>query len=63
MSVSVPGRNPSRSPASTAGRVSTRRLTFFAWSAWTAVAMARYVLPVPAGPMPNVIVEDPIAST
>ncbi|MNW64241.1 hypothetical protein D3C74_425080 [compost metagenome] len=40
-SESEPGRNPSRSPASTAGRVSTIRLTCLAWSAWTALAIAR----------------------
>ncbi len=39
------------------------RLTRLACSAWTALAIARYVLPVPAGPMPNVIVLASIAST
>ncbi len=62
-SLSVPGRNPSRSPASTAGRVRMIRLTFLAWSACTALAIARYVLPVPAGPMPKVIVCLSIEST
>ena len=38
---SVPGRKPSRSPASTAGRVRMIRLTCLACSAWTALAMAR----------------------
>ena len=35
----------------------------FALSACTALAIARYVLPVPAGPMPNTIVLSSIAST
>src|SRR6266702_3999944 len=59
----VPGRNPSRSPASTAGRVRMIRLTCLACKACTALAIARYVLPVPAGPMPNTIVFESIAST
>ena len=37
----VPGRKPSRSPASTAGRVRMIRLTSLACSAFTALAMAR----------------------
>ena len=49
-----PGRNPRRSPASTAGRVSTMRCTARVRSATTAIATARYVLPVPAGPMAKV---------
>src|SRR4051794_27800031 len=49
-----PGRKPSRSPASTAGRTSTMRRTASLVSASTAAATARNVLPVPAGPMPNV---------
>src|SRR3954462_12795457 len=49
-----PGRKPSRSPASTAGRTSTMRFTLSRSSASTAQATARYVLPVPAGPMPKV---------
>ncbi len=52
-----PGRNPSRSPASTAGRVRMMRPTSLSESAFTASAIARYVLPVPAGPIPNVTVE------
>src|SRR6516225_7538031 len=59
----VPGRKPSRSPASTAGRVRMIRVTSLACSAFTALAMARYVLPVPAGPMQNTIVWLSIAST
>jgi phosphate starvation-inducible PhoH-like protein len=39
--LSVPGRNPSRSPASTAGRVKMMRLTCLACSDWTALAIAR----------------------
>ena len=62
-SYSVPGRNPSRSPASTAGRVRISRETCFCSSARTAVATARYVLPVPAGPIANVTVPLRIAST
>src|SRR5215204_1190324 len=58
-----PGRKPSRSPASTAGRVRMIRLTSRRDSAATAIAIARNVLPVPAGPMPNVIVSCRIAST
>ena len=54
-SLRSPGRKPSRSPASTAGRDSTMRSTRPACSMATACATARYVLPVPAGPMPNTI--------
>ena len=50
-------------PASTAGRVRMIRFTFFDCSACTALAIARYVLPVPAGPMPNEIVCLSIDST
>ena len=50
-----PGRKPRRSPASTAGRVRMIRLTSRRLSAAAASATARNVLPVPAGPMPNVI--------
>lgn len=63
LSVSVPGRKPSRSPASTAGRVRMIRLTSRRCSACTALAIARYVFPVPAGPMPNVMVCSSMAST
>ena len=49
-SLSVPGRKPRRSPASTAGRVRMIRLTCLVCNALTALAIARYVLPVPAGP-------------
>ena len=63
LSVSDPGRKPSDSPASTAGRVrmifETRRLL----RASTALAIARYVFPVPAGPIPKVTVFSSIAST
>ena len=52
-SAKSPGRKPSFSPASTAGRVSTTRCTCAFTNAATATAIARYVLPVPAGPMPN----------
>src|ERR671910_60566 len=52
-----PGRNPSRSPASTAGRVRMMRPTCRSDSAATASAIARYVLPVPAGPIANVTIE------
>ena len=58
-----PGRKPSRSPASTAGLVRMILPTCFSDSAATASAIARYVLPVPAGPMPNVTVQERIAST
>ncbi|OUD85724.1 hypothetical protein BC477_15055 [Clavibacter michiganensis subsp. michiganensis] len=63
LSVSDPGRYPSRSPASTAGRVRMIRSTSLRCSAWTAFAMARYVLPVPAGPMPNTMVFSSMACT
>jgi len=49
-----PGRKPSFSPASTAGRAMMMRFTFFCMSDAAAMAMARYVLPVPAGPMPKI---------
>ncbi|SKZ70205.1 Uncharacterised protein [Mycobacteroides abscessus subsp. abscessus] len=62
-SLRVPGRKPSRSPASTAGRVRMMRLTALPCSAWTALAIARYVLPVPAGPSPNTMVLLSMAST
>jgi hypothetical protein len=39
------------------------RLTRFAISAATAIATARYVLPVPAGPSPKVMSPCSIAST
>src|SRR5690625_7230725 len=39
------------------------RLTRLACRACTALAMARYVLPVPAGPIPNTTVLASIAST
>ncbi len=58
-----PGRKPRRSPASTAGRVRMIRLTSWRLSAAAAIATARNVLPVPAGPMPNVIVLRRIEST
>ena len=46
-----PGRKPRRSPASTAGRVRMIRLTSRRLSAAAAIATARKVLPVPAGPI------------
>ncbi len=39
------------------------RLTCLACNACTAFATARYVLPVPAGPMPKTMVLASIAST
>src|SRR5690554_4529329 len=48
-----PGKNPKDSPASTAGLVKTSFLTNPFFSAATACATAKYVLPVPAGPTPN----------
>src|SRR5207342_2753472 len=50
-----PGRKPSFSPASTAGRTSSRRCTRDSFSASTALATARKVLPVPAGPTPKLM--------
>ena len=58
-----PGRKPSRSPASTAGRVRMMRFTSCRDSAAAAIATARNVLPVPAGPMPKVTVLLRIEST
>ncbi len=49
-----PGRKPSFSPASTAGRARTILLICFFLSIETAIATARYVLPVPAGPIQKV---------
>ena len=46
-----PGRNPRCSPASTAGRTRTIFLIRPRRKSETAIATARYVLPVPAGPM------------
>ena len=48
-----PGRKPNASPASTAGRVRMMRPTSSLRSAASALDMARNVLPVPAGPIPN----------
>src|SRR4051812_24100820 len=45
-----PGRNPSRSPASTAGRTSTIFLTAPCRNSGTAIPTARNVLPLPARP-------------
>src|SRR3954453_3522870 len=58
-----PGRKPSRSPASTAGRVRMTRCTSPRERAAAAIATARKVLPVPAGPIPKVIVCLRIEST
>src|SRR5215212_5403494 len=58
-----PGRKPSRSPASTAGRVRMILPTWRSARAATASAIARYVLPVPAGPIAKVTVWSRIAST
>ena len=63
LSFRVPGRNPRRSPASTAGRVRIMRFTSRDCSACTALAIAKYVLPVPAGPIPKMTVFASIAST
>ena len=58
-----PGRKPSRSPASTAGLVRITRLTSPRESAAAAIATARKVLPVPAGPIPKVTVCRRMEST
>src|SRR5262245_56074234 len=58
-----PGRKPRRSPASTAGRVRITRWTSPRESAAAAIATAKKVLPVPAGPIPKVIVCLRIEST
>ena len=51
LSLRSPGRNPSLSPASTAGLVSMILLISLFFNALTARAMAIYVFPVPAGPI------------
>ena len=58
-----PGRNPSFSPASIAGLVRIILLTSLFLNALIAIAIARYVLPVPAGPTPNTIILSLMAST
>ena len=58
-----PGKNPKRSPASTAGRVRIIRCTRFICSASTAIATASQLFPVPAGPIPNVTTLSRMAST
>ena len=63
LAIRSPGRKPSRSPASTAGRVRMIRLTSRRERAAVAIAIARNVLPVPAGPIPKVTVERRMAST
>src|SRR5881392_1224632 len=50
--VHVAGEELEALPASTAGRASTMRRTRLRARASTAIATARYVFPVPAGPMP-----------
>ena len=51
LSLRSPGRNPSLSPASTAGLVRMILFTSLFLRARTARAIATYVLPVPAGPV------------
>src|SRR2546427_8403528 len=58
-----PGRKPSFSPASTAGRVRMMRRTSLRARACTADATARYVLPVPAGAIAETIGWGRLAST
>ena len=53
LSFMSPGRNPSFSPASTAGRLRMIFLISLFLRARTARAMAVYVFPEPAGPMAN----------
>ena len=55
LAIRSPGRKPSRSPASTAGRVKMMRCTCLLCSDCTAIATASQLLPVPAGPRPKVI--------
>ena len=52
---SVPGKKPSRSPASTAGLAKMMRFTCLVSSALTAIATAMYVFPVPPGPTANIM--------
>ena len=63
MSFMSPGRNPSFSPASTAGRdrIILRISLFF--NALTARAMLVYVLPEPAGPVANTMSHSEYALT
>ncbi|MNL78406.1 hypothetical protein D3C87_2047820 [compost metagenome] len=58
-----PGRKPRFSPASTAGRVRMIRLTRLSLRAETAMATAKKLLPVPAGPRPKVRVWSWMALT
>lgn len=51
-----PGRNPNFSPASTAGLTRTIFLISCLYNDSIAEATARYVLPVPAGPIPKVMI-------
>jgi hypothetical protein len=51
----VAGQKPEFFPASTAGRVIIILPITLFFSSVTAIATARYVLPVPAGPIPKVI--------
>jgi len=51
-----PGRKPSFSPASIAGRVRIILFTCACLKAVIAIAIARYVFPVPAGPIQRTIV-------
>ncbi len=57
-----PGRKPSRSPASTAGRTRTILLTSLRRRHPTAIAIARNVFPVPAGPTPKTMSNSRMAS-
>jgi hypothetical protein len=50
-----PGKKPRLSPASTAGRASTTFVTCLLFNAEIANATARYVFPVPAGPIAKTI--------
>ena len=59
----VAGQEPQPLARLDRGRVRMMRATSRSCSAATASAIARYVLPVPAGPMPNVTVLARIAST
>ena len=55
LSFKSPGKKPKLSPASTAGLVSIILLISSLLKAITAIATARYVFPVPAGPIHTVI--------
>ena len=63
LTLQISRQESSFSPASIAGLVRIILLTSLFLNALIAIAIARYVLPVPAGPTPNTIILSLIAST